>query len=393
LSTPLRIFLVGDYPNDERLGSPKALLRLRDALEAAGHTAIAILAPELGAVPRQRHLRDALSPWLAARAVLRAARIHGIPDVIDASSAEGLVVARRRGGEWTNTCVVARSHGLEHLNYARMLDDAREGLAPRGLHRRVWYPLVRLRAVAAAARAADGLIVLNERDRRFALDRGWAPSDAIDVVPHGLGPAFLEPAADASRGAGFLFCGSWDRVKGIDYLARAFARVAAKRPLARLTILGPGVPADRVTAAFEPGVRDRLRVVERVAESGVIAEYRIHDVLVMCSTYEGYGMVVPEAMSQHLPVIATPVGAAISLVRDGETGIVVRPRDVDSLAAAMIRMADDAVLRDHVSRLARHQVRELTWRATASHTLAAYRRALARRRARTGAGAVRHDAA
>ena len=48
-----------------------------------------------------------------------------------------------------------------------------------------------------------------------------------------------------------------------------------------------------------------------------MAEYRRHDALLFPSTYEGFGMVVIEAMSQRLPVIATPLGCARSLVRDG----------------------------------------------------------------------------
>jgi glycosyltransferase involved in cell wall biosynthesis len=382
LSTPVRIILVGDYPEDERLGSPKALLRLRDELRAQGHTATTILRPQIGESPRQRHLRDLLSPWLSSRAVRDVASRDGVPDVVDASSAEGLLLGSSRV-PWARTAVVVRSHGLEHLNYARMLDDARHGLVRRGLHRRIWYPAVRMRAVAAAAKHADGVILLNEMDRRFVLDRGWAPPDRIDVIPHGLAAAFLEPVPQQPRGSGFLFCGSWDRVKGIDYLARAFDYVVSARPAARLTILGPGVPAERVRAFFDANVRSHLDVLDRADESEVLRQYRRHDAIVMCSTYEGFGMVVPEAMSQRLPVVATPVGSAASLVRDGRTGLLVPPRDEKALAAAMIRMYDDSALRDRLAAAAIELVRSMSWAATATATVAAYHRALARR---TGSG-------
>ena len=52
---------------------------------------------------------------------------------------------------------VCRSNGLEHLNYARMVDDHREGLRGKPWSRRVWYPLSRLTQVTAAARLADSL--------------------------------------------------------------------------------------------------------------------------------------------------------------------------------------------------------------------------------------------
>jgi glycosyltransferase involved in cell wall biosynthesis len=388
MSAPLHIVLVGDYPADDRLGSPKALLRLRDALREQGHRATTLLAPDLGPTPRQRHLRDAASPWLAARAIRALAARDGIPDVIDASSAEGLSIARSREGAWSRVAVAARSHGLEHRNYARMLDDAREGFGRRGWHRRIWYPAVRMRAVAASARRADALILLNEGDRAFALERRWVAPEAVHVIPHGLASVFLDDRIATERGGGLLFCGSWDRAKGIDYLVRAFEHAAPADADLRLTVLGPGIPASSVLAAFADGVRRRVRVVDRVAEAEVAAEYRRHDALVMCSTYEGFGMVVPEAMSQGLPVIATPVGAARALVRDGETGVLVPPRDAPALAIAMLRVIRDAALRARLAGAAIHEVCGLTWAASAARTVEAYRDAIARRERSTGARAA-----
>jgi glycosyltransferase involved in cell wall biosynthesis len=153
-------------------------------------------------------------------------------------------------------------------------------------------------------------------------------------------------------------------------------------------VLGPGIPAASVLAAFADGVRRRVRVVDRVAEAEVAAEYRRHDALVMCSTYEGFGMVVPEAMSQGLPVIATPVGVAATLVRDGETGILVPPRNAAALAIAMLRLGRDASLRARLARAAVHEIGGLTWAVSAARTVEAYRDALARRDRSRGARAA-----
>ena len=60
-------------------------------------------------------------------------------------------------------------------------------------------------------------------------------------------------------------------------------------------------------------------------------------------------MVVVEAMSQMLPVVATPCGAARSLIEDGVTGLLVRPRDPESLAGALCRMLEDRALRKRIA--------------------------------------------
>lgn len=366
----MRILLIGDYPADERLGSSKVLFRLRDEFAALGHDARLLLAPDLGG-PAQRHLRDLSSPWLARRAVARAVNGSGPFDVIDASSAEGVLLARGA----TRPIVIARSHGLEHLNYQRMLDDARAGLAPRAWHRRIWYPAVRMRLVAAAARAAARLIVLTDRDRQFAVARGWKKYDEIDVIPHGVSRTFVESSLPSARGEALLFCGSWDRMKGIDYLAAAFNKVAGLRSGAKLTILGPGVPPADVLRCFDPPARGRVTVLERCGEQEVAQHYRQHRALVMCSTFEGFGMVVPEALSQGLAVIATRQGAAEWLVADGESGWLVPERDPDALAAAMLRVLDDPALAERLGNVGRSKVQHMTWTATARLTLDAYARA------------------
>lgn len=374
--TPLRILLVGDYPADPRLGSPKVLFKLATELGALGHHVSLMLGPDLGARPSQRHARDLASPFLAARAVASALADGARPfDVVDASSAEGLILSLRRTHA---KAVVARSHGLEHLNYHRMLEDARAGLTARPLYRRIWYPLVRMRMVEWSIRSADKLIVLNDGDRAFAAERGWKQAEDIHVVPHGLSPAFLEAASPELRVDDLLFCGSWDRVKGIDYLARAFEMAVERRPAARLTVLGPGHAPEQVLSSFAPDVRGNVAVHDRVPEDVTSWIYRRHKALVFCSTYEGYGMVLPEAMSQGLPVIATPVGSARSLVRDGETGLLVPIRDAGSLAAAMVRLLDDAALRERLASAARQQMVHRTWRTVARETADVYERALER---------------
>ena len=381
--SPLRILLLGDYAADPRLGSSKVYYKLREEFTRLGHDCAVMLQPDLGPWPGVAKLRWALAPALAARAVARAATPY---DVIDVASAEGAVLGLRRAlSPASPVAIVSRSHGLEHRNYQRLLDDHAAGFVRKGWHRRWWYPVARLSQVALAARLADRLIVLNAGDAEFAAARHWKPRDAIDVIPHGVSGRFLEstPPPGAPRGRGVLFCGTWDDVKGVRYLAAAFSEVAATMPGARLTVLGAGMPEAAVRAQFAPHARDAVTVSPRVSEEEVMREYRAHDVLVLPSTYEGFGMVVLEAMSQRLPVVSTPVGCAPALIRDGETGVLVRPRSVADLAAALRRLLGDAGLRQRLAEAAYPLALAHTWAATAERTVATYRHAIAMRQGTT----------
>ena len=94
-----------------------------------------------------------------------------------------------------------------------------------------------------------------------------------------------------------------------------------------LTILGGAVAPEIIQSAFPVDARALLTIVDRLPEDAVMAAYREHDVLAWPSTYEGFGMVIVEAMSQRLPVVATPAGCAASLIRHERTGLSVPSRD------------------------------------------------------------------
>ena len=369
---------MGDYPRDARLGSTKVALKLQEEFRALGHTCDVLLADDLGAFPRNRLARQAFAPIAAALAVTRAIRANGPYDVVDVASAEGLWLGVLRRLGLFRAAVVARSNGLEHLNYRRMLGDHDAGVLHKPWTRRWWYPAVRLSQVAAAARVADRLILLNEGDRAFALARGWKREPCVDLVPHGVSGRFLSDVspADHPRGGGILFCGTWDAMKGVQYLAAAHSTLVARGRMAPLTVLGGGLPSETILSAFSPAARPHVTVIDRVAEEDVIAAYRSHDVLVLPSSYEGFGMVVLEAMSQRLPVVATPVGCATILIQHEATGLIVPTRNADALAAALDRLLADAALRARLAEAALARVAGMTWTRTAEATLAVYARAL-----------------
>jgi len=379
----VRILLAGDYPPDPRLGSTKVLVKLQQEFRALGHDCDVMLADRLASHPRNGYARQALGPVAAAHSIHRAIERGGPYDVVDVASAEGCWVAALPRRTIGGAVVISRSNGLEHLNYHRMLEDHDEGLLHKPWTRRWFHPAFRLTQVAAAARHADRLLLLNDGDRDFALARGWQPRDRIDVVAHGVSSEFLSsaPPADSRRGRGVLFCGSWTGVKGVSYLVDAFERLLAVRSDARLTILGGGIPDADIASGFSVPARAAVTIVPRSPEPVVIEAYRTHDLLVWPSTYEGFGMVVVEAMSQRLPVVATPVGCAPGLIAHEESGLLVPRRDAAALAASLDRMLGDSSLRRRCAAAAFERVRGMTWTNTARETLAVYTRALDAREA------------
>jgi glycosyltransferase involved in cell wall biosynthesis len=96
------------------------------------------------------------------------------------------------------------------------------------------------------------------------------------------------------------------------------------------------------------------------------------------SRREGYGVVAREAMAHGRPVVATSVGGLVDAIENERTGLLVAPRDVPALRAAIERLLGDAELRERLGSAARAEARARFSRKREGELLAAaYRNALA----------------
>lgn len=118
----------------------------------------------------------------------------------------------------------------------------------------------------------------------------------------------------------FLFSGSLIHRKGVDLLGQAFLAVATRNPNAKLSILGAG-PLEKHLKARLAGVGRQVEFLGFKPWSELPDVYRRADILVAPSRYDGWGLIVPEALAAGMPVIATDMmGAAIDLIKPGVNG-------------------------------------------------------------------------
>jgi len=195
-----------------------------------------------------------------------------------------------------------------------------------------------LRATAARVTAVSEASAIGLRRRTVA--------PHVEVLRTGIDPdrvvaAACQPIDEPPSGSPRYCCvARHDPAKGVDVLIRAFRRVLDDLSGATLTLVGDGedLEANRRLVA-ELGLADRVRFVGAVLNA---APYiRASDVTVLPSRREGLPIVALESFALGRPLIATAVGGTPSVVRDGESGWLVPPRDVAALAAAMIDAGAD----------------------------------------------------
>lgn len=142
-----------------------------------------------------------------------------------------------------------------------------------------------------------------------------------------------------------LFLGRLGERKGSYDLLRAVARISADFPDLRLLMGGDG-EIDKVRKeAQRLGIADRVGLLGWVKGPDKTALLNRASVYILPSYNEGLPMGVLEAMAAGLPVISTTIGGIPEAVTDGVEGYLVKPGDIDALAAALRRVLSDSNLR------------------------------------------------
>jgi glycosyltransferase involved in cell wall biosynthesis len=185
------------------------------------------------------------------------------------------------------------------------------------------------------------------------------------------------------------FAGRLVPQKSIDTLLEAFARFRGQTGVdAWLAIVGIG--------PLEPELRrqaDELGVARRVVWAGFHEDMRsvmrAFDVFAISSVYEGFGLVLIEAMASGRPVVATRAGAIPEVVADGDTGLLVPPGDPQAFAAALARMTAPALRRSLGQAGQRRTLAEFTLDKMFARTDALYADILAPRLADSSSHASR----
>jgi glycosyltransferase involved in cell wall biosynthesis len=129
--------------------------------------------------------------------------------------------------------------------------------------------------------------------------------------------------------------GSLGQRKGLAY---ALAAVAELGTQVSLTLIGrPTSPhCDPLNAALQ-----RHRWIPTLPHAQILEQMRQHDVLLLPSLFEGFALVIHEALSQGLPVIATANTGACESVQDGVEGFIVPIRDSQAIAACLQELLDN----------------------------------------------------
>lgn len=264
----------------------------------------------------------------------------------------GVMLARDFG-----TPVITVIHGGDFLN-------------PRNLRSS------RRQALAKVLKASDKVVTVSSQLAKIGVSVIGEPSHFVTIA-NGVDPNELFTGASIERQAYpdktiLLSVGNLKETKGFDYSIKALARLLPYYPQLLLLIGGDGPEAARLKILAEKeGVARQVKFLGRLSHTKVMEYMSFADVFLLPSWREGFGIVYVEAMAHGKPIVACQGQGISDIIDNWQNGVLVKPKDLDSLTTDLERLLAEPALRQAIGARARAFVfADLSWQDNARRLLA-----------------------
>ncbi len=300
-------------------------------------------------------LRRSIHPWrdfasyLGIKQVLRDFK----PDVVHTHSAKGGFLGRLAAWSLQVPAIVHTVHGAPFHPFQNVL--------PRTLFRWCeWCAARRCHAIISVADAMSDLMV----------QAGVAPREKFTTIYSGMD---VEPFLQANEARepfrkelGYspqhVVIGKIARLfhlKGHDEVIAAAKEVIQKNPLVRFLFIGDGILREALQQLIDnAGLREHFQFTGLVPPARIPELLGAMDILVHASLREGLARALPQALIAGKPVVSYDVDGAREVCIPGQTGFLIPPRDVATLAAALTQLASDPALREQLGSAGRSRFAE-----------------------------------
>ncbi len=226
-----------------------------------------------------------------------------------------------------------------------------------------------------AIQRADAYIALSSFERDYLVESWEVPEDKIAVTGIGIDTEAFEKADGTVIRERYsiedrpliAFIGQQASRKGVGSLIPAMKRVWQERPEARLLIAGARTRfapdfEEQMHVQLAPHEKERVIYLQNFNDNEKADLFAACDVFAYPSWNESFGIAFLEAWAAGKPVVGCRSGAIPTVVSDGEDGLLVPPRDPDSLGIALLRLLNSKDLRRRLGRNGRNKVKQVyTW--------------------------------
>lgn len=229
----------------------------------------------------------------------------------------------------------------------------------------VWRPLTG--AQRKALLLADAVLAISDFTKAELVRHSAIPADKIKIFPCTLDPHWEIDGSESTSEPGYgrpailsvTRMSREDRYKGIDSVIKGLPNVVSEVGPVEYRVAGQGDDVPRLRAlAAGLGVERYVNFMGRVSDAELREQYKRCSLFVMPSRKEGFGIVFLEAMAFGKPVIGGVHGGTPSVVKDGETGLLVDSFDVPGIAHSITSLLSDKDTSEKFGRAGRRRLVE-----------------------------------
>lgn len=219
-----------------------------------------------------------------------------------------------------------------------------------------------------AFRNADAVIALTE-DMKREIQKIWDRD--VYVIPNGIDLERFESLSGEETRSKLqikqeeviiIYVGRFRPEKGIQYLIQAMDIIRQKEANARLILGGEGPEEENLKRLVEQAnLGNCINFIGQIPNEKVHEYMAAADVFVLPSLSEGFPIVSLEAMASGLPIVTTKVRGLPEIVKDGENGFLVEPKNPEQIAEKVLLLLEDEELRKRISENNRARAKEYSW--------------------------------
>jgi glycosyltransferase involved in cell wall biosynthesis len=174
-----------------------------------------------------------------------------------------------------------------------------------------------------------------------------------------------------------LYVGRLEEFKGIRYLLRAIPHILKEIPNTLFLFVGNGNKRnDFLKLSNKISISNNTLFVKKIPHKELFNFYRNSDIFVNPSLREGVSNVVLEAMASGLPVVACKVGGTPDIIKNGETGLLINPENINQITYSLLKLLKSVDLRNLYGANAKNFVLNLSWDKIARRVINVYKNSM-----------------
>lgn len=262
------------------------------------------------------------------------------PDIVYAHSSKAGAIARLANIGFHNKCIY-NPHGWAF------------NMRCSNKQKKIYKTIERL-----AAHFCDKIICISEFEQYSAIQNAICPKEKISLILNGIDIQDCENSSSEQITREFLnipkdafvigMVGRMCPQKAPDVFIKVARKIKESIPDSFFMIVGNGEMEQEIKQyADKYGFLNSLIITGWVDH--VLNYVKLFDIAVLFSRWEGFGLVLPEYMLAQKPIVASSVDAIPSIIKDGETGLLVKPDDIDNTYKIIIKLYNDYRLRERLS--------------------------------------------